>query len=201
MNLKSLTALPFSLLLAILTSAAQALPEDEQQELVIRSQQAEMDRRTGVVIYQGNVILTQGTLKIEADRLEILHEGNVLKSAVADGKPARYQQQINVGKPVTYANGKRIEYLSDQREVIITGDANLKQGGDQFSGQRLTYDMNAETVKANGGTSTVKEGEEKPEDSRVRMVIQPKKDDNATESSGNNTEPSGNSTEQSGSSQ
>jgi len=49
MNLKSLTALPFSLLLAILTSAAQALPEDEQQELVIRSQQAEMDRRTGVV--------------------------------------------------------------------------------------------------------------------------------------------------------
>jgi len=176
MNLKLLPVL----FCACLAWPAFSLPEDEDKELVIRSHTAEMDRRTGIVIYQGNVVLTQGTLRIEADQLQIQHSGNILQRAVADGKPARYQQQITADKPVTHAEGKRIEYLSQQKEVIVSGNAILKQGGDQFSGERLTYDMTAETVKANGGAATTAEGKAADDNSRVHMIIQPQKDSPAT---------------------
>ena len=50
-----------ALLLPVL---AHALPEDFDQEVVIVSDRAEIDRQAGVVIYEGEVILTQGTLRI-----------------------------------------------------------------------------------------------------------------------------------------
>tara|TARA_B100001109_G_scaffold55076_2_gene44424 strand:+ start:70240 stop:70806 length:567 start_codon:yes stop_codon:yes gene_type:complete len=184
MNLKFLASITVSLLLAV---PARALPEDARQELVIRSQQAEMDRKTGIVIYQGNVILTQGTLKITADKLRILHEGNLLKRAVAEGAPARYQQRITADKPITHAEGSRIEYLSEQDEVIVSGNAILKQGGDQFNGERLTYDMSAETVKADGGATSTAGGENQNDDARIRMIIQPQKEA-ATANPGSNAD-------------
>lgn len=164
--------------LFVLCSAASAyaLPDDWQQEMVILSDHAELDRKAGVVIYEGNVILTQGTLRIESERLLIIRTDNTLEKAVAEGtakKPARYQQQINPGKPLTKAHGQRIDYFARQREVNIQGNAQLQQDGNLFSGERILYDMTKETVSASGGTSTSGQTGGTGEKQRIKVVIQP----------------------------
>ncbi|TVV39495.1 lipopolysaccharide transport periplasmic protein LptA [Thalassolituus sp. C2-1] len=164
--------------LFVLCSAASAyaLPDDWQQEMVILSDHAELDRKAGVVIYEGNVILTQGTLRIESERLLIIRTDSTLEKAVAEGtakKPARYQQQINPGKPLTKAHGQRIDYFARQREVNIQGNAQLQQDGNLFSGERILYDMTKETVSASGGTSTSGQTGGNGEKQRIKVVIQP----------------------------
>lgn len=164
--------------LFVLCSAASAyaLPDDWQQEMVILSDHAELDRKAGVVIYEGNVILTQGTLRIESERLLIIRTDNTLEKAVAEGtakKPARYQQQINPGKPLTKAHGQRIDYFAQLREITIQGNARLEQDGNLFSGERILYDMTKETVSASGGTSTSAQGGKESDKQRIKVVIQP----------------------------
>ncbi|UTW48619.1 lipopolysaccharide transport periplasmic protein LptA [Bacterioplanoides sp. SCSIO 12839] len=158
--------------------SSHALPEDAQQEMVILSDSAELDRKAGVVIYKGNVVLTQGTLKIESDRLMILRNGDVVEQAVAEGNPARYQQQIQAEQQLTTASGQRIDYFSTRKEVQIQGDAQLHQEGNQFSGDKITYDITNERVLASSSEPEdvvdPQTGEaEKPQ--RIKVVIQPEK--------------------------
>lgn len=155
----------------LLASLCQALPEDTQQEVVILSDRAEIDRKTGIVIYEGHVVLTQGTLRIESDRLTIIRNDNVLEQAIAEGQPARYQQQVTPEKPLTKAAGNRIDYFANRREVTVKGEAWLEQDGNTFSGEKLLYNMADETVKATGSAAS---GEvSKDGNNRIRMVIQP----------------------------
>ena len=161
--------------LSVIASYTIALPDDWQKEMTILSDSAEIDRRAGTVVYEGNVILTQGTLKIEADRLMILRNGDTLEKAVAEGDRARYQQQIEVGKPLTTALGDRIDYYTSERRIIITGDAELEQEGNIFSGERITYDMATETVRADGNTAESSTDSTDEDSGRIKVVIQPPK--------------------------
>lgn len=171
--LNKLTAL--AVLIAPLT--AMSLPDDWQKAMTILSDTAEIDRRAGTVIYEGNVVLTQGTLKIEAERLLVLRDGDSLEKAVAEGSPAYYEQQIEAGKPVTTAHGNRIDYYTIERRITLRGDAELQQDGNLFSGDQITYDMISETVKASGNqvTSDAIGTSETTSDGRIRVVIQPPK--------------------------
>lgn len=166
-------------LLALVTTplTALSLPDDWQQAMTILSDTAEIDRRAGTVIYEGNVILTQGTLKIQAERLLVLRDGDSLEKAVAEGSPALYEQQIEAGKPVTTAHGNRIDYYTVERRITLRGDAELQQDGNLFSGDQITYDMASETVKASGNqaiSDSVDNSETTP-DGRIKVVIQPPK--------------------------
>lgn len=166
---------PIILCLLTVSAATQALQEDWQQEMTILSDRAEIDRRAGTVIYEGKVVLTQGTLRIEADRLLILQNDDTLEKAVAEGNPAQYQQQIEPGKPVTHAHGNRIDYYTGERRITLRGEAELSQDGNLFSGELITYDMATETVKASGNKATSGQIGEKTADGRIRVVIQPQK--------------------------
>ena len=174
--------------LSVITSYTVALPDDWQKEMTILLESAEIDRRAGTVVYEGNVILTQGTLKIEADRLMILRNGDTLEKAVAEGDRARYQQQIEVGKPLTTALGNRIDYYTGERRIIITGDAELEQEGNIFSGERITYDMATETVRADGTTAESSTDSTDEDSGRIKVVIQPPKPESESDSESDTTE-------------
>lgn len=156
---------------ALLPIVAHALPEDWQQEIVILSDQAKIDRASGTVIYTGNVVLTQGTLRIEADRLTAYRAAdNQLEKAIAEGKLARYQQQIQPNDPLTYAQAQRIEFYSQQQRAILIGQARVMREDNLLSGEHITYDLNTEVVTAGSN------GQAQP--SRIRAVIQPKTKNN-----------------------
>ena len=159
----------------VVSAAAQALPSDWEQEVLIESNASDMDRRNGTVVYQGNVTLTQGTLLITADKLYILSDGNQIEKIVAEGGPATYEQQMEVGKPLTKAHGNRIDYYAGERRITLRGDAQLSQQGNQMNGDLITYDMTSEVIKARGNQPEAADEPtgEATSDGRIRVVIQP----------------------------
>lgn len=150
---------------AFYSFASNALPEDFEQELVIVSDRAQLDRKSGLVTYSGNVVLTQGTLRIKSDTLTVIRKDEVFEKAIAEGNQAHYQQQIQANDPLTHADANRIEYIATEQQAILIGNARLQQASNQLSGERIVYDMTTEVVTA--GKS------EDGQPSRIKVVIQP----------------------------
>ena len=161
-----LSALLSSLLLA--APVAADMTRDFAQPIEIESDAEELDWRAGVLIFRGNVIIQQGTLRINAERLDVVSEddeeigeGEVL---IATGSPATYQQEVEPGV-IVEASANEIRYDSRVRVLTLSGDAQMRQSGNQVSANRIIYYADEQRVTA-----------ERDEDSeeRVRTILQPR---------------------------
>lgn len=156
------TALP----LALASFVALALPEDQEQPIHIQSDRATHDQRKGRTTYEGSVELSQGTLRILADRVTIQTNGNnEVEWLEAEGTPAHFEQQPNIDEELLIARAEFVRYSTGERQVLLLRNAWLEQDGATMSGNRIDYDMELEIVKAQGDT-----GSAQP---RIQMVIPP----------------------------
>ena len=75
-----------------------AVTGDTDQPIHIESDQQSLDMQGNVVTFTGNVIVTQGTIKINADKVVVTRPGGEQGKEVIDGygKPATFYQMQNV---------------------------------------------------------------------------------------------------------
>lgn len=147
-----------------LPNLAAALSSDRNQPMNIAADRANIDDKRGISVYQGNVEITQGSLRLTADELTVTTKnGDIIKS-IATGRPATYRQQPDNKPQAIDAEALRIEYFADQQKVILLQKAKVKQDGDTFRSDRIHYDIAQDKVNAGDGS---------PGD-RVRITIQPK---------------------------
>ena len=89
MKFASTTALLIAASFSMLSGLAYALPSDRNQPINVQADSAEMDDKRGVAIYRGDVIITQGTLKITGDTVTItLDQAGDIDVFTSVGKPA-----------------------------------------------------------------------------------------------------------------
>lgn len=154
-----------ALLAALLLTAAQpclALSSDRDQPMELEADHANIDDQRGVHIYTGNVIITQGTMRITADHLTVkLKDGDIVE-AIALGQPATYRQRPDGKEQDVEAKSLRMEYYADKGELILIDQARVWQGRDTFSSQRIHYDIDQDIVNAGDGQN------------RVKIILQPK---------------------------
>ena len=165
----------FSLLatLFLLANSSRALDSDRHQPIRIQADAAMVDETAGTSIYQGNVIIQQGTLQVTADEVEIYTAENeviqiIAKAANEPNVLAHYEQQINEGKDMVRAEAQKITYLVQEERLHLTGSAKLQQVGDIFTGALLFYDLGRGIVNLNSDGSS----------GRINMTITPKKSSN-----------------------
>ncbi len=151
---------------ALLLVAAQAwaLPEDREQPIHIESDRAERQERAGLTIYEGDVVITQGTIRVNADRVVVYSENNDVVRIEATGDPARYRQILEHGDPPMHASSRLIDYRLQEDMIILTRDARLEQDGSTITGERIEYDLAQEIIRAQGDM----QGRQ-----RIHMVIPP----------------------------
>ncbi len=91
-NSALILCLPSSLLAASIP--AFAVTGDTDQPIHIESDQQSLDMQGNVVTFTGNVIVTQGTIKINADKVVVTVPGGEQGKEVIDGygKPATFYQ-------------------------------------------------------------------------------------------------------------
>jgi lipopolysaccharide export system protein LptA len=151
--------------LSSLTFNTYALPSDHEQEIVISSDQASLNKLQGELIYSGNVELVQGTLIIQADKVTLIRSSDGTQQLIAKGKPARYEQVLSDTEDKTHAYGETIIYNVIDNELTLLKNAGLKKQGNVFAGEKIVYLIKEQRVKADS-----------TQQDRVRMVIQPKSD-------------------------
>lgn len=124
-----------------------------------------------VSIFTGNVIMTQGTLRIEADKV-IMNEGrNGFRNATAFGELAYFRQKREGLDEYIEGWGKRIKFDNIADKLELLRKARLKRGQDEVQGDYISYEMNSEFFQVIGSNER---GVETGSDNRVRAVIQPK---------------------------
>lgn len=143
---------------------AVALPDDTEQPIHITTDEALRDEKTGRTVYQGNVELVQGTIKITADRITFYRLENEAERIVAEGSPARMQQQPEPDSPLMHAHGDIIEYFRSEERVQLRENAQVDQDGSIVRGDLIDYFINEQLVKAAAES-----------DKRVIVVIPPQR--------------------------
>lgn len=139
-----------------------ALPSDRNQAITIHSDSAERDEIKGTITYSGNVVMQQGSMRIDADEVVIVNDKSKVTQIVATGRPARYQQKPNEDEGPVVAQANRLEYNIAQDTLHLIENALLQQEGTSLSGNRIDYDVKKSVVKAGGNAS---------QNERVKMVI------------------------------
>jgi lipopolysaccharide export system protein LptA len=154
------------------SSSLQALPNDNRQPIHIQANTAVHDDQKGLTTYQGNVIITQGSLLIEADRIEI-HNNKEKKidRLVATGKPAHLQLQPEVKKQIVHARGNKIEYFVNDERIRLEQEASLIQEGSTVISDQIDYYIKEQKIKARGAPASPS-NKQKPK--RVEVVIPPR---------------------------
>jgi len=178
MRLKKMHLNLFLLLLinGLFASSVMAGSTDTQLPIHIEADRAEIDEARGVMTYTGSVQLRQGGIEVSADTLVVYSEEGDLQRITAQGKPVRYLQkaqldpQLGAIKKEVRGVSQRLEYSTDNKQVVLLGKAEFWQAGNRFSGNRIQYNPEAERVVANAGGDVNAEGK-RP---RVTVILQPK---------------------------
>ena len=174
------TAVLLATSVSLLSSLVHALPSDNSKPINVQADSAEMDDKRGVAIYRGDVIITQGTLKITGDTVTItLTNGGDIDVFTSVGQPAYYEQQPAENKDIVQAYGRTIQYFATNEKIVIVDQAKVIQQGSTFRGEKIIYDTKKQIVTA----GRAKQGTVSTPAPRINMVIQPKNKDTQTESS------------------
>lgn len=153
-------------LLALSAPIAQALPDDQHQPIHVTSDSAVQENN--MVTYRGNVVVVQGSIRIEADQVVINHEKGKLQRAVATGKPVRFQQQPDNEGGLITGNASTVIYYSADQRVELLQDALVDRDKSTVRGNRIEYLLPSKTVRAEGSVNN--------QPGRVDMVFQPSQD-------------------------
>ena len=129
-----------ALALAGFASGAGALSTDREQPVRIDSDRVRIDSQRGVAVYEGNVVLTQGSLRITGRMLTMrFGEGDGLSTLVSEGDPARFRQRLDGGEE-QHGWAERIEYRAGDGAMIFIGEAGISQGQFEMEAHRIDYD-------------------------------------------------------------
>ena len=154
------------LCLAWLPVAAAALSTDAEQPIEVEADSLELRDADGLSIYEGNVLLVQGSLEIRAERLEIhFDDARELDWMRMTGAPARFRQLDDEQREMR-GEALRIDYRQRESELLLSGTARFDHAGDSIESEQIRIHTETNEIQAGGNG----DGE------RVKMLIQPRQD-------------------------
>ena len=106
----------------------------------------ELQDRQNRVVLSGDVVITQGDLRLTAGRTTV---------AYSDAGALRIQRIDATGGVVVTRGGERASgsagvYDFNRRVIVLSGGVNLRRGSDTLNGGRLTIDLNSGLSSVDG---------------------------------------------------
>ena len=172
--LRGLIALALALALACPARAERA---DRDKPVNIESDRMNADDAQKTSVFEGRVVLTQGTLRVRADRLTVRQDSEGFQFAVAVGRLATFRQKREGLDEYIDGEAERIEYDGRADRVELFNSARVhRDSGDDVRGSYISYDSKTEFFSV----QSAKGAPPQSRDARVRAVIMPKKKDGTT---------------------
>jgi len=161
-------------LVAMASMPAAAEKTDREKPINFSAEQpAEVDFERRVGTLRGNVVITQGTTTIRADRIEFKQNPDNSLSATAYGSPVSFRQKKDDSDEYFEGFAQRAVYDGQKQLLELFDRALLKQGSDEIRSNYVSYNSATGIFKAEGRPDAP--GVEGPGD-RVRGTFQPRSD-------------------------
>ncbi|MFT3962835.1 lipopolysaccharide transport periplasmic protein LptA [Propionivibrio sp.] len=163
-------------LAVLLSFPAFAEKGDREKPINLEADRVSMDDINKVQVFEGNVVMTQGTIVLRTSKLVVTQDADGFQKGVATGgqNGLAYFRQKRDGKD-EYIEGEAERIVHDARsektEFFVR--AWVKSGQDEVKGAYISYEAPTEkylVTNTNGGTKSAT-GEPQ---ARVRAIIQPK---------------------------
>ena len=168
---KSPSFLRWALLGVLFTAPAWAERADRNQPVNVEADKVKVDDANKVSTFEGNVVLTQGTIRIRADKMIVHQDEDGFNSGTAYGNLATFRQKMEGVDEFIEGEAERIEYDGKAEKLELFARAHIKRGRDELRGNYISYNAQTEFYKALSGKPATA-AETKP--GRVRAIIQPK---------------------------
>ena len=141
MPLISMKNVNLALTALLLCGSLNAKESDFAEKVYVDAVKQVAEMQDNRITFSEDVIITQGTIKIKADKVVVIRSGDKgAEVMTAYGNPATFFQVLDNGKPVN-AHGNSIRYELKNRLVTITGNGQLKQEDSQVTGDLIRYDI------------------------------------------------------------
>ncbi|MEM0936448.1 MAG: lipopolysaccharide transport periplasmic protein LptA [Pseudomonadota bacterium] len=152
------------LLAALLLSAGSALAQGtalsfgdgeatSDQPVEVSADALEIDQNAGSAIFTGNVLVTQGAMRLSGARVDVAYgpgpDGETtVQRVVAEGNVVLVNGE-------DAAEGQTAVYSVESGEVIMTGDVILTRPDSAMTGERLTVNVDDGTGRMEGRVTVV----------------------------------------------
>lgn len=174
-------ALPKAALIAavllMLSTSCLAERADRDQPIQLEADRVTIDDLSHTSTFLGNVRLTQGTMQLVGDRIEVFRLADGFKLVKIYGDTASFRQKRENLDEYIEGFGQRIEYDTNSATVDFYGLARVKRALDEVRGDHITYSMKTETFQVSGSPASVDAPAQ-----RVRAVLLPKAEDQESSS-------------------
>jgi len=172
-------ALVFTGLAALAAAPAQAEKADRFKPLNVEADlPGKIDLLNQHVVFNGNVVVTKGTMTIRASRIEVRESPDGYHTAVAFGSPsqhATFRQKRDTPDEYIAGDAERLEYDGKSDVIRFVNNASVRrlrgsETADEISGNLVTYDSGTEVFNVTGGAPATASNP----GGRVRAVLTPK---------------------------
>ena len=147
------------LALSLLATAAVAA---QGEPVKISADSLELDQKNQSTTYSGNVLLTQGEMRLTADSLTVFVKNGKLGHIEAHGEPAHFDSRLKDGTAVV-GEARELRFDSTAGLLTLIGNSRLVQGQNRIENDFIEYDLNRGNLKAGG----------KKAKKRVEVTFQP----------------------------
>lgn len=130
--------------------------QDFSEDILISADRQGADLKTKTSIYFDNVMISQGSLQINADLAQVSNK-NAGPLYRLKGNPAKLTQILDDGNEISL-EAQEISYQPDSFLITIEGKAKLQQQNSQVLADKIIYHMQTERLDANGSPATLQQG-------------------------------------------
>ena len=163
--------LVFGLALALAALPVAAESGDREKEIVVGADRLTADDANRTSTFDGNVVVTQGTMRMTAGKVVVKEDPQRHKFYVASGSPVTFRQKRDKVEEWVEGYAQRAEF-DDRDDVLkLYGGARVKSNQNEITGDFISYDMKREVAEVSGAPP----GKTAPANSRVKVIIMPPK--------------------------
>jgi len=130
---------------------------DGSQQVEVTADSLEIDQTNGNAVFEGNVVVVQGDLRMAAARIEVIY--------AAGGSSRSVQEVIASGGVLVTrgedaAEGAEARYAVETGMLTLSGDVLVTQGPTAIAGDRMVVNMETGNGTVDGRVRTVLGGDE-----------------------------------------
>jgi len=163
---------------------AQAPKSDRSQPMVMEADRSgNIDLQRQVLVYEGNAVITQGSMVMRADRIEVRQtpDGYYVGQAVGSAsKPATWKQRRAAVDETVEGTAERIDFDGRADTLRFIGNSTVRRlraglVADEIAGGIIIWDNTAEVFRVEGGAKSSMNPS-----GRVRAVLSPRVESSAS---------------------
>ena len=167
-----MTCAAAALLLGAPPLAAERSDRDKPTQLEANRMSADDARK--VSTFEGNVVLTKGTITLRGDRIVVRTDSEGFQHATVTGNPVRFRQKTDAaqGRPGVWTEAEAPRLAIDEKNdrIELFAKARVTRDQDEVRGDYIMLDQRSDFLSVSAGKGASPAATE----GRVRAVIQPK---------------------------